>query len=157
MDIPCALSPRERAVLQRWARWRRVVEAGALLGGSTVTLASVAAHVTSIDRHEGYSGPTLRPYLANLDRYGVRPRVRPLVGDATALLPSVEADVGFLDLTGTYAVTLAALRALRAPVALVHDVGRPHCHGVEAAILTVGGRPLAHVDTLVVVELRYHS
>lgn len=140
--------------MTRYAAGRRVVEAGALLGGSTVTLAAVAAHVTSIDRHVGYSGPTLRPYLANLARCGVAGRVTPHVGDAADWLAVTPADVAFIDLTGTYDVTLAALRAVRAPVVLVHDVGRVRCDGVAAAIAAVGGRILEHVDTLAVVELR---
>lgn len=149
--IPCALSAAERNLLASMARGRRVVEAGALLGGSTVTLAKVATTVVSIDRHEGYSGPTLRPFLANLDRCGVRSRVDVRVGDAAHLLTSVDADVAFVDLTGTYEVTLAALWAVRAPVVLVHDVDRQRCEGVARAIRMVGGVGLAQVDTLAVL------
>lgn len=151
--IPCALSARERAALRRWTQHKIVAEAGALLGGSTVELARAARHVISIDRHEGYTLPTYRQFRANLDRYGAY-NVTPIQGDALSILPSVEAEVAFIDLTGSYNVTLAALQATTAPLALVHDLGRPRCGGVEQAIRDVGGHVLEHVDTLAVVALR---
>jgi hypothetical protein len=151
MAIPCALSLRERTEMVRWARGKRVVEAGALLGGSTVTLASVAASVISIDRHVGYTGPTLRTFMANLYHAGVASKVDVRVGDAIALLPNAPADIAFIDLTGTFDVTLKALQAVRAPIVMIHDTERQRCGGVAQAIKAMGGRALAQVDTLAVV------
>jgi hypothetical protein len=69
--IQTALSNSECTLLRRIAAGRRVVEAGALLGFSTVLLASVAASVVSIDRHEDYGPSTWRPYRSNLVRFTV--------------------------------------------------------------------------------------
>jgi protein-L-isoaspartate O-methyltransferase len=79
-DIPTALSLPEARELARLAEGRRVVEAGALLGFSTVVLARAAASVVSVDRHEGYDAPTLGKFLRNLDRFGVQGRVEVRVG-----------------------------------------------------------------------------
>lgn len=54
MYVPTALSLREDACLRHYARGRRVTEAGALLGHSTIQLAQTARGVVSIDRHTGY-------------------------------------------------------------------------------------------------------
>ena len=81
-DIPTALSPAESMLLQRVARGRRVVEAGALLGHSTIVLASTAASVVSIDKHEGYGPSTLGAWLRNIDRYCVQGLVKLVQGDA---------------------------------------------------------------------------
>lgn len=146
--VPCALSGRERAALRRWCRNRRVVEAGALLGGSTIEIARAATSLVSIDRHEGYSAPTYRQFRSNLDR--ARVTVRAVVGDAVVELPRFAADAAFIDLTGEYALTLAAIRATTAPLVLVHDLGRVRCRGVEQALLASHLHILEHIDTLAV-------
>jgi hypothetical protein len=150
-DCPSSLSDRETACLQRWARDKRVVEAGALLGYSTIKLAEVATHVVSIDKHEGYTTPTLRRYLSNLERAGVRGKVTPLVGDAQDLLRNViGVEFGFVDLTGDWLLTHRALKACRANLIGIHDFGRQHCTGVEAAIRTNHLRVIEVVDTLAI-------
>jgi hypothetical protein len=148
MICPSALSPRETDALQRWARARRCVEAGALLGYSTIHMAQVASGVVSIDRHEGYSGPTWKPYLSNLERAGVRHRVLPVKGDVFDALPHVDGDFGFIDLTGTYDVTRKALSLMRAHFVGVHDATRSRCEGVGQALRDY--ITLEHVDTLVI-------
>lgn len=151
--VPTAVSDRESSCLQRYATGRRVVEAGSLLGYSTITLARVAAHVTSIDQHVNYSGPTMRGFLSNLERHGVRERVTPIVGDCLLALPALPlADFGFIDLTGDFSVSVRALKAMRAPVIGIHDFGRSHCEGVEAAVKSLGYRVVEVVDTLCIVE-----
>lgn len=144
--IPTGISPREARFLQTCAADRRVVEFGALLGFSTVVLAQVAAAVTSIDRHEGYSGETERPYRANLDRCHVADRVRVIQGDAAAWA-HLEADLAFVDLTGAYDVTKRVLQALTAPLALIHDFDRPGC-AIGPAVRDAGWLPIGQVDTL---------
>lgn len=151
-DCPSALSARETRLLQHYAHQRRVVEAGALLGYSTIMLARVAARVVSIDKHEGYTTPTLRRYMTNLERASVLPRVTPIVGDAIELLPRHAADLAFIDLTGERELTLAALLAVRAPIVGVHDVTRSRCRGVCDAIRIAGYSSLAHVDTLAILR-----
>jgi hypothetical protein len=153
-DCPSSLSDRETACLQRWARDKRVVEAGALLGYSTIKLAEVATHVVSIDKHEGYTTPTLRRYLTNLERAGVRGKVTPLVGDAPPLLASVrDVDFAFIDLTGKGDLTMTSIMRSHAPIVGVHDFGRPGCE-VEGVVRLLWSHYrwtiLELVDTLVV-------
>lgn len=149
-DCPTSISTREAEALQRWACGRRVVEAGSLLGGSTIIIAEVAAHVTSIDKHKDYTTPTFKRFMSNLRRAGVAYKVGAVVGDVRQELPKVHADFAFLDLTGEFHLTRQALEAIQAPLIGVHDFGRVHCSGVEQAICELGYEILEHVDTLVV-------
>lgn len=86
--IPTALSSREDQALRRYAMGRVVVEAGALLGHSTIQLARTAKRVTSIDRHSGYTywpNDTLRSFNRNMEVAGVANRVQSIVGDFSLL------------------------------------------------------------------------
>lgn len=134
ISIPTTLSPREVRLLTRVTESRRVVEAGALLGFSTIATACKASHVVSIDRHEGYSGSTWHPFLSNLHRFGVRDKVTPVKGDIKDVLPLYHGDIGVLDLTGTFEDTLQALALFQVPYLLIHDFQRVKCEGVERAI-----------------------
>lgn len=154
MYIPTALSAREDATLRRYAAGRRVAEAGALLGHSTIQLASTARGVVSIDRHTGYDrlpNNTLRSFLRNLDVAGASRRVLPVVGDAQELR-AYPADFVFIDLCGTHDGTLAALRAAQAPLIGVHDYQRQSCPGVATAVEASGYRVIERVDSLVILE-----
>jgi tRNA A58 N-methylase Trm61 len=161
--IPTSLSCRETLALQRWGRERVVVEAGALLGFSTITLAQVARRVVSVDRHVGYNGaPTERRFRSNLHRTGVADRVDVRVGDITDHLPTISADFAFIDLDGTAATTGTALAHLRSSLVGVHDLGRSHCPGVEDVIRRNIHRrlfhPLEHIDTLIIgVTMKDHT
>lgn len=148
--IPCALSNPERRLLAELADGRVVVEAGALLGGSTVHLAQSAAWVVSIDRHEGYTGDTWAQYRTNLLRHSAY-NVRPIRGCCLHILPAVPADVAFIDLTGERALTTGAILALHPsiPLVAVHDFGRQNCDVPERV---PGWRPYRRVDTLLVME-----
>lgn len=148
--VPTAISQREADCLARHARDKRVVEAGALLGASTITLARTAVHVVSIDRHMGYTGDTWAAYLSNLDRAGVRLRVTAIRGEAIAQLPKHDADMAFIDLTGEYGLTLSAINATTAPLIAIHDYQRVRCEGVARAIKTAGLRLVEVVDSLAV-------
>lgn len=151
-SVPTSMSDRETRLLQFYARDRRVVEAGALLGYSTIQLASVARSVVSIDKHAGYTAPTYRQFRSNLERFGVAHKGTPIVGDALDHLPGHTGDLGFLDLTGHRGLTRAALQACRAPLVAIHDFDRAHCPGVAQAIRDLQLRVVEQVDTLVIVE-----
>jgi SAM-dependent methyltransferase len=98
-----AVSRAECERLAQLARGGDVLEIGAYYGRSTITLASVATVVHSIDPHRG--GPaeapdTLAPFLENLEAHGVRDRVVVHVAPSTAVLPlfkSESFDVVFVD------------------------------------------------------------
>ena len=148
--IPCALSKPEYRLLAELTDGRRVVEAGALLGGSTVHIARFAASVISIDKHEGYSVPTWRQYRSNLQRFGAY-NVKPIKADCLLALPGAPAELAFLDLTGGRSLSYAAVRAVHPSVRLVavHDFGRQGC---DVPDRIPGWRPFRRADTLLVFE-----
>jgi hypothetical protein len=103
-DILTAIRPAEAERLQELARGQVVLECGAFYGYSTVVLASVAAHVHSVDWHHGDKDAgayeTLQDYMANLTRYDVADRVTAHVGRFEQILPMLRAssfDGCFLD------------------------------------------------------------
>lgn len=153
--VPTAIGHREIACLQRWARDRVVVEAGALLGYSTIKMAKVARKVISIDRHSGYSGETERRFRSNLERFLVtyqHAAIHVKVGDCFELLPLLSADLTFIDLTGTYEDTLKALLMASSRLIAVHDTRRNGCRGVDLAIMNSGYPTLEQVETLTILK-----
>ena len=152
--VPCALSPRERAVISAWCRGTSVLELGALLGGSTIAIATVARRVISVDPHAGYRGDTERAFRSNLDRAGVAYKADVVVSDFRHLRELPMSERAFIDLTGSHALTEEALRAVQAEIVLVHDVGRQRCEGVATAIAAAGYEVLEHVDTIAVCRRR---
>lgn len=117
VDIPTALTPNEAATLARIAEGKQVIELGALLGFSTITLAKAAKRVFSIDPHEGYpvDNPrsTVMQFFANLERYGVTDKVVPIISKYELIVDSLpEADVAFIDLMGYYNQTWDALNSV---------------------------------------------
>lgn len=156
--IPTAMSEAETRFLQATTAGKVVVEAGALLGHTTVAMAQAGALVTSIDLHEGYpqSKPrsTLSAFERNLRRYQVKARVETIIGDALSLLPQFVSDLAMIDLDGTRETTEAAMRASRAHHLLVHDAGRQNCWGVGEALRALKADVIEGVGTLVLVKLR---
>lgn len=146
IDIPTAVTPAEVRRLRELARGKRVLEIGSLLGHSTVALAQVAEAVVSVDPHEGYPfdnpRPTITPFIDNLVRYGVRDKVTVCVGTDADVLPFLtphQFHLAFIDATGEYDVTLAAMRRcvplLTHHAALaVHDCGHPDWPGALDAV-----------------------
>jgi predicted O-methyltransferase YrrM len=159
--IPTALTPRETAALQHLAAGKRVVEAGSLLGYSTVAMGQVARQVVAIDPHDGYPiwqpRPTLEVFERNIREHGVGERVTAIVGFGEDHLPLYAADVAFLDLTGHYDVTLRCIEGARAPIICCHDYMRGGCHGATEAVdyfARRGGHTVRTVDTLAVIETK---
>lgn len=150
---PTAISPAEVDLLQQYARGKRVLEMGALLGYSTIKLAEVASHVVSIDMHEGYRGKTYWRYMSNLERAGIRHKVTPVLGDAIALTPMFDChEFYFIDLTGIWKDTRDAIKAIPACPALIgiHDFGRQNCTGVELAVSSLRCTIIDKAETLVI-------
>lgn len=152
--VKSCMSDAETRALQLLVDGRRSVEAGALLGYSALAMAKTASRVVSVDRHHGYGPSTFRPYMSNLIRFGDMNRIRPVVGDALELLPEVEADVAFIDLTGQEDLTARALSALHPSVraVAVHDFGRSSCRGVERALARSPWYIVNVVDTLAIAR-----
>lgn len=146
-EIPTALTIAESETLEELAADSFVLEAGALLGYSTVLMARVASHVVSVDPHSGYPAddprPTFDQYYDNLEQHGVLERVTPIVETLDMTLPFLTAeyfDLVFFDLTGEYEDTVRAMRSVEhwltgGLVALaVHDCGHPDWPGVRRAV-----------------------
>jgi tRNA A58 N-methylase Trm61 len=151
--IRTGISRTETRALQAFSEGQRIVECGALLGYSTLAIAAVAAHVISIDRHEGYGPSTLAPFLSNID--GHRDRISPVVGDGRLVVPVLDADRYFLDLDGSFENTRAVLAAIPVgrPVA-IHDCNRQSCGGVLQAIRAEGYEISHVVETLAIIRRR---
>jgi predicted rRNA methylase YqxC with S4 and FtsJ domains len=151
--IPTALSKREAMRLQAYAYGRRVVEAGALLGFSTIALAEVAEHVVSIDRHTGYYGRklSLRTFQRNLEVCNVAGKVSAVVDDF-ARLAEFSADFAFIDLDGTRDTTLRAIALCKAQFIGVHDYARLNCGGVDAAVRDSGLPVVERADSLIILR-----
>lgn len=153
LSIPSAVSTSEARLMKEMCSGLIVVECGALLGASTVTLAQVAKTVISIDKHEGYGPSTWEKYQTNLQRFKVNNNVVPIKADVFNVLPHLKGDRWFVDLDGTFETTSKVLRMLpfNTPI-LIHDFGRVNCRGVEKAIIETGCTIEQVVDTLAVVR-----
>lgn len=151
--IPTALSRREAERLAWYAAGRTVVEAGALLGFSTIALAETADRVYSIDRHTGYYGTKLseRTFRRNLDVCNVAGKVQCVIGDVR-LVSGFPADFAFIDLDGTCGTTLRAISAVRSTLIGIHDFARLNCRGVEEAIRLSGMPVIERADSLIVIR-----
>ena len=148
VNIPTGVSIQEIEELRSLARGKIVLEVGSLLGYSTVNLAQVAERVHAVDPHEGYPDhdprPTLQPFIENLNKFGVRDRVKVHIGKAQDILPVFRYDyfdLGFIDVNGGYEDTLYCLKAVSYLVRpggwlAVHDYGRvsPDCSGATRAV-----------------------
>src|SRR5688572_3274291 len=108
--IPTAISHAEGRKLREFARDQNMVEAGALLGFSTLLMAETARHVISIDRHSNYGPPTLRTFLSNIQ--GNLNKITPITGEAEDYVGWFANCRYFLDLDGTYQTTLGVLEKI---------------------------------------------
>lgn len=153
--IPTALSEREARRLQHYALGAQVVEAGALLGFSTIAMAEVAQSVVSIDHHRGYFGNkySLALFLRNIDVCNVAHKVTTVVADASALRwHSENTDFAFIDLDGKKSTTLRAIQMCQASIIAVHDYARLNCGGVAAAVTASSLEVIERADSLIVLR-----
>jgi len=159
--IRTALTIAETNKLKELAQNNLVYEAGALLGHSTIALASTARHVISVDPHEGYPAqrprPTWEQYLKNLHFSGFRDKVLPIKGVFTNTpIPTCYA-VAWADLTGKFDLTAAFLNnAAHCRIIAVHDYMRSNCEGatraVDEFIQRTNPRHVSVTETLIVIE-----
>lgn len=83
-DVDGWLSIMEGEKLAELATGKRVLEIGSYCGRSTIYMARTAREVVSVDPHDSRGTPgdkknTLAEFQANLERYGVREKVKPNV------------------------------------------------------------------------------
>lgn len=161
MKIRTALTIAETNKLKELARNKLVYEAGALLGHSTIALASTARHVVSVDPHEGYPSqnprPTWEKYLENLQLSGYRDKVLPIkAGFADVIIPSCYS-FAWADLTGKHNITATFLNhAAHCEIIAIHDYTRSGCEGTTQAVNEfvhrTNPRHVSVTDTLIVIE-----
>lgn len=131
-----AMSELETLALERHARDHLVLELGAELGYSTITMAKVARLVVSVDWHHGYNNlhqDTALQFLYNIKEQ--RAKIVPVIGsfqDVLPLLADASFDFIFLDGGHDVAGTLHCIehaRRLVRPGGMVatHDYGHPLC------------------------------
>lgn len=159
-DIPTAMTKAEATELYGLAHGRRVLEFGSLLGYSTVIMAQSARRVYAVDPHEGYPvddpRPTLTPFLSNLERYGVRDRVVPILGrgqDVAEMFAPRQFDLIFIDITRCAAELIDLAHALAPEVIAVHDYGIQRWDGATIAVRNYAhrvDRDFRLVDTLAI-------
>lgn len=165
-DIVSAVTREECEALAGLAAGKKVLELGAWLGRSTIALASVAAVVHTVDWHLGDphagEGDTLTPFLANIERYGVRKKIILYLGRNEAVLPCLRSrsfDLVFID---SYHTEEAVVRDLRDALPLVREDGHVAFHdylafgGVKAvvdAFAATRKTPLTLVNNLAIVKL----
>jgi predicted O-methyltransferase YrrM len=174
-DVLSAVTRGEAETLARLAAGGSALEIGSYFGRSTIAMASCARVVHAVDPHDG--GPdeqrsTLEPFLANLERYGVRDRVVVHVGLSVDVVPRLEPatfDVVFVDAMHQRPevdrdLALAARRLAPGAALALHDYGVEgvmvgetwHGFGVTEAVdefVARAGTAVADVvDTLAVVR-----
>ena len=95
-NILSAVTENEAYALADLARGKTVLEMGAWEGFSTVVLASVADHVTSVDWHQGddHAGQadTWTSFIENIVRYQVADRIEVIRERFEAALPQLAVD-----------------------------------------------------------------
>ena len=161
--IPTSLTADERNELTRLAKDATVIEIGSQFGASTITLARAARIVYAVDHHRGdpVSGEwdTLGDFMAEIDSYGVRDRVVPLVGRSeqiVGVLAPARFDLVFVDSGKETAAEVSAqaseARTLARPGGVIafHDYGRFPV--IDEALLRELGPPARVIDTLAVYD-----
>ncbi len=158
--ILTSLTENETRTLRTLAEGVRVLEIGTACGFSTVSMASVAQWVISVDHH-AHINDSLSIAWSNLKSYGFNDRVTLLVGDSNTALADLSPksfDLIFID--GDHSaqgLTLDVKHALRlikpSGVLAFHDYGEDTCPDVAPTIdkLFTGSKEL--VDTLCLIRI----
>jgi hypothetical protein len=159
------LTVREGRALWELARGKRVLEVGSYFGRSTICLAQSAAHVVSIDPHDGRGTAvplsTLDGLRENVTRYKLAERVEIIVeAFDTAQLTGRCFDVAFIDGAHDYESVRADIHRVSdvlAPSGLIvfHDYQNGTDDGVDQAVdefLSSGAELVSKHDSLAVVR-----
>jgi predicted O-methyltransferase YrrM len=157
--IPTSLTEMEAATLRDLAQGERVVEVGSAYGFSTILMALVARQVTAIDPHTGLG--SFAVFLANLEEYGVRRKVRNLAIPSADAWPALAEEIkvrelplfdgAFIDGDHRYDAVVLDFKWARQLVQsdgwiACHDYGEDTCPDVIKALPV----PDRLVDTLAV-------
>jgi hypothetical protein len=155
------------------AQGKMVLEIGACLGCSTISLASTAEHVVSVDWHRGdtqtlgWGGPHRQypqfsgfQYLDNLIRYGVLENVSAVVADANnigPLLADESFDLAFIDgdhrlEAVRWNIDMFLPKIKPGGVLALHDYGAKDCFEKQA-VDEKFGEPDELVGTLAVINV----
>lgn len=161
IDIPTALTVGETNMLRKLSHDKYCVEAGSLLGYSTVVMSQQAKKMVAIDPHNGYPHyqprPTLDVFKHNLTRCGVSDKVSVVVGLGADHLADYTPDMVFLDLTGFYQDTMECLEASKSRIICCHDYARNGCAGATDAVDVFcrrSGYLVTTVDTLAIIDTK---
>lgn len=154
VPISTSLTEKESFVLRELARGQRVIEVGAAFGFSTIILAQVATHVTSIDPHDQLN--SRETHTHNLEHYAIpEDRVSAIQGYSQSVLPELpDRSASFVFIDGDHSMA-AVVRDVNEAIRLIdfggyvaaHDYDEDTCPGVRPACdaLLPGG---ALIDTL---------
>lgn len=156
-DVPGWLTYEEGRALATLAKGRRVLEIGSYCGRSTICMAQAAAHVASVDPHDGRGTPsprdTLAAFEANLARYGVSHKVAAFVGTSDEVEVDGPFDLAFID--GAHdaesvRADIEAVLPLLAPGGSLcfHDYGSPRDPDVTRVVDELLARPGAELLSL---------
>lgn len=165
-NVPGWLSEAEGRRLSEVARGKRVLEIGAFMGRSTISMAQTARVVEVIDPLDGRATPspgdTSEGLLANLDSYGVRERVRIHAGTTEEVAPALRGPYDLIFIDGDHSraaleVDITAALRLLAPGGLLafHDYSSPVDPQVTIAVnelVNSGARVESITDTLAVIR-----
>ncbi len=164
--------------LERLASGKTVLEVGAYCGKATVVMANVAKHVFTIDDFRGAPGSDHNPdsggvcgdrgttlqqtFFDNLERFGVRQKVTPIVAPLETALPTMRlngVDMVFYDADHSYVSTYHGGRFLfqnMSPTATIafHDYADTDPGVIQAVnrLSRETGRPFRKVNTLAIFD-----
>lgn len=171
-DVPGWLTREEGLALANLARGKRVLEIGSYCGKSTVCLAQTADLVVAVDPFDGRGTPTplgtRESFERATQRYGVRDKIRVVVGTGADLTPEDGPfDLAFIDGAHDYAsvqadVGYAVARLAPGGLLAFHDYREHHGEfdggwdaGVTQSVLELvsgGAQMLARHGSLAVVR-----
>lgn len=158
-EIETSITTHEAAELEFLARDHRVLEIGAAFGYSTVLMALVAEHVTSVDHHLAHQSE--EKHNSNLHHYGVAHKVIRIVAPSRQALPLLDPmtfDFIFVDGDHTFAGVVfdleQSLRLIRPEgVIAFHDWNETTCPDVKRVLEAWLAPPDRIVDTLAIYRI----